>query len=120
MSETSINLNNQEHSRYLYCAIQKVYQKLAHYFDPKQYPLIKNLTTDQSTLRSDSKTVPALKKLSDAFNLSQLEQEILVLCAGYELNPHFANLIAGINQNPSVAYPTLHLVSQVFFRAFLL
>lgn len=50
-----------------------------------------------------------LGQLSDVFNLSPFERDILVLCVGMELEPDFEVLCAKAQGSPNKKYPTLSL-----------
>ncbi|MDK3155480.1 AAA family ATPase [Kamptonema cortianum] len=57
---------------------------------------------------------PALEQLSTLFNLSAFERDILLLCAGMELDPNFALLCAEAQGNRDSNYPTLSLALSIF------
>src|SRR5262245_569096 len=52
---------------------------------------------------------PALDRLCRAFNLSQFEKEILLLCAGVELDGSFPQIIGGARGDSRQNYPTFGL-----------
>ena len=52
---------------------------------------------------------PALEILSATFGLSAFERSLLLLCAGIELDSHFAQLCAGAQADPQRAFPTFSL-----------
>ncbi len=52
---------------------------------------------------------PALEILSATFGLSAFERSLLLLCAGVELDSHFAQLCAGAQADPQRAFPTFSL-----------
>jgi hypothetical protein len=52
---------------------------------------------------------PALDTLCEAFGLSPFEREVLLLCAGMELDSAFATLCATAQGDPLRAYPTFSL-----------
>lgn len=52
---------------------------------------------------------PALVVLQDAFALTPFERDLLVLCAGVELNATLAQRCAMIQRNPQLTYPTFNL-----------
>lgn len=51
----------------------------------------------------------ALAGLSDAFGLSPFERDVLLLCAGMELDSRLAGLCAAAQDDPRRAYPTFSL-----------
>jgi hypothetical protein len=52
---------------------------------------------------------PALEILSATFGLSAFERALLLLCAGMELDAHFAGLCAAAQGDPQRAFPTFSL-----------
>jgi AAA+ superfamily predicted ATPase len=60
---------------------------------------------------------PALTVLARQFNLSEFEQEILLLCASVELDTRVAGLCAGAQGDISKRYPTFALALAVFGNA---
>lgn len=52
---------------------------------------------------------PALETLCAIFGLSPFERDILLLCAGVELDSSFASLCAAAQNEPTHAYPTFGL-----------
>jgi hypothetical protein len=52
---------------------------------------------------------PALKTLGETFGLSSFERDLLLLCAGMELDSTFAAHCAAAQGNPRRTYPTLGL-----------
>jgi hypothetical protein len=52
---------------------------------------------------------PALDSLCDAFGLSPFERDVLLLCAGIELDSSFAALCAAAGRNSQRAFPTFAL-----------
>jgi len=58
----------------------------------------------------DQRLAPsALEKLCATFGLSPFEREIVLLCAGMELNTSFATLCADAQGDPACSYPTFSL-----------
>lgn len=55
----------------------------------------------------------AIDQVAQLFGLSVFEQEILLLCAGIELNDALAALCAAVQQDNQKAYPTLSLALQL-------
>jgi hypothetical protein len=56
---------------------------------------------------------PALEGVARAFSLSPFERDILLLCAGVELDMEFAPLCAAVQGDPSRTYPTFGLALAV-------
>ncbi|HVU70350.1 MAG TPA: ATP-binding protein, partial [Ktedonobacteraceae bacterium] len=61
------------------------------------------------TFPPESEVPPALDTLCANFGLSTFERDILLLCAGAELNREIAALCAEAQENPRCAYPTFNL-----------
>lgn len=57
---------------------------------------------------------PALDMVTSAFDLSPFERDILLLCAGFELDREFAQLCATAHGNPGSPYPTFSLALAAF------
>ena len=57
---------------------------------------------------------PAMMLLSQRFGLSRFEQELLLLCAGLELDTRIAALCARAQDDPSKPYPTFALAMVLF------
>jgi hypothetical protein len=56
---------------------------------------------------------PALDRLCQALGLSSFERDLLLLCAGMELDAAFARLFAAVAGDPERAYPTFGLALAV-------
>lgn len=56
----------------------------------------------------------ALEQLSRLFGLSPFEQDVLLFCAGMELDARFVRLCAMIQADPQRAYPTFSLALSAF------
>jgi hypothetical protein len=68
-------------------------------------------TPDRPVLRHDLRIepLPALDTLCAGFGLSPFERDVLLLCAGIELDSTFATLSAAAQGEPSRNYPTFSL-----------
>ena len=60
-------------------------------------------------LRDAMAAPPALETLSEMFGLTRFERDLLLLCAGMELDSTFAALCASVQGDPRRAYPTFSL-----------
>src|SRR5436190_711545 len=58
--------------------------------------------------------VPALVLLGRRFGLSAFEQDVLLMCAGMELDPGLANLCAQAQHDPERPFPTFGLALMLF------
>ena len=68
----------------------------------------------QTAAAEDVEPPPALHILASRFGLSQFERDVLLLCAGMELDTRIAGLCAHAQQDPSRPYPTFALALALF------
>ena len=61
------------------------------------------------TVPSPSDPPPALERLCAAFGLSRFERDILLLCAGVELDAQFAQTVARAQRDSHLAFPSFSL-----------
>ncbi|WP_390624674.1 hypothetical protein [Anthocerotibacter panamensis] len=54
-----------------------------------------------------------LERLCETFSLSAFERDVLLLCAGVEVHPHFGAQCAAA-QDTAIPYPTFDLVARLF------
>ena len=66
---------------------------------------------EMSSLASDAP--PALERLCAAFGLSRFERDILLLCAGVELDAQFAQTVARAQRDSHLAFPSFSLALAV-------
>ena len=64
---------------------------------------------EQVKAEPDTPEPPALRHLIETFGLSDFERDVLLLCAGCELEGDFAGLCAAAQAAPQRAYPTFGL-----------
>lgn len=60
-------------------------------------------------IRPETGTSPVLDAFCDTFGLTPFERDIILLCAGIELDSAFAPLCGAAQGNPSRTYPTFSL-----------
>lgn len=113
MTFLSLTKSDPQQGKYLSLILEKLAQKLAHCFNPKKYSSTSE-EVEGFDLDRDSNFIPAIEQLSSAFNISSDEQEILLLCAGLELNPIFSYLITQISSNLETNNLTLPLIKKIF------
>ncbi len=96
----------QANSKSLLEEIDRVRKILENYIEGKENQLrVTKLVSETS----------ALAQLCTQFNLSPFERDILLFCAGMEIEPNFQSLCAKAQRNSSNKnYPTLGLVLSVF------
>jgi hypothetical protein len=78
--------------------------------------------TDRNNLppkpdRQNADLPPAIDSLSQIFNLSQFEQEILLLCVAAEMERSTGPLCATLNGSPQQAFPTFRVAMAVLSEA---
>ncbi|MEH2116448.1 ATP-binding protein [Nostoc sp.] len=114
MNATTINRNWDEANYcYLSAALAVVRGVLENHTakEQNQAPQ-KNQGLLQQALQEAAAAMPApsaLERVGKMFNLSSFECDLLLLCAGMELNGDFAKLCAIIHGDSQRAYPTLGL-----------
>ncbi len=69
---------------------------------------------ETSPLESGMTPPPAMEQLCAAFGLSPFERQVLLLCAGADLEGAFASLCAVAQGDPARAYPTFSLALATF------
>ncbi|BAY81567.1 AAA ATPase central domain-containing protein [Calothrix parasitica NIES-267] len=67
---------------------------------------------------SNTSQIVALEKICQSFGLSTFERDILLLCAGVELDASFGSLIADIQGDSQRNYPTFSLALAVLESAY--
>jgi ATP-dependent 26S proteasome regulatory subunit len=123
----------QTNQRYLMRAIARVEKLLKSNIDRAEDPLddenvqrwrevrelaykSDNFQDDEENFYPNSNTnerQSALEELGNTFDLSQFEQDILLLCAGAELDRNWSFLFVNIQNNPHQNYPTFSLALEV-------
>jgi hypothetical protein len=96
--------------RYLVAAIARVRKSVEHYLEhhgDKHHPITDSGVDGQELmkLRDDMDFTPPLEILCDAFNMSPFERDILLLCAGMELDKSLVSILGNIGK----AHPTFSL-----------
>lgn len=109
--------------KYLTAALAIVREPLEHHATQANSDTAKNsseysLSDDvQHALRQADNELPApsaLETVCEAFGLSHFERDILLLCAGMELDSTFASRCASAQGDPLRAYPTFGLALAAF------
>ena len=96
----------------LMAELAKVKQTLLDFIELPTGKALTSLPRQETSPVSESSS--ALDSLVTGFNLSPFERQLLLLCAGMELDPEFATLCAKAQGNANKAYPTLHLALLLF------
>lgn len=100
--------------RYLTAAIAEVREMLEQHIANSRNTADSAIHPEQSDrnlayLQSRMPVPPALETLCELFALSVFERNVLLLCAGMELDSAFAPLYATIQQDNRRSYPTFSL-----------
>ncbi|MEG4534431.1 ATP-binding protein [Microcoleus sp. D2_18a_D3] len=99
--------------RYLMASIAVIEQILSSYIaEPENF--LSSLKVEQARLElraaaSAMPYPPALQELTIGFNLSDFERDVLLLCAGMELQQNFDALCADAQGDGQLNYPTFNL-----------
>ncbi|MEO0969448.1 MAG: ATP-binding protein [Cyanobacteria bacterium J06639_18] len=116
MTFTPSHQISQQDLIYLSGAIDKIRQRLQYYLEEKEYlhDYQLDLIEELSPTIAEKEYLPAFEVLCKSFNLSKAERQLLLLCIGWELDNKFQKLIAEINNNPELYYPTFNLALTIF------
>jgi len=98
--------------KYLMASVAVIEQILLSYITEPENCL-SSLKVEQARLELAAASVmpfpSALQELAIAFNLSEFERDVLLLCAGMELQQNFDSLCAEAQGNAQLSYPTFNL-----------
>ena len=108
MSRTTHHAWLEENHRYLAAALDIERQTLAR-FSGEDLPPGWRATPPLEQLERQMPAPPAVAELSRTLELSPFERSLLIWCAGAELDPSFADLLATAHHNPSLRRPTFGL-----------
>ncbi|HMJ26318.1 MAG TPA: hypothetical protein VK475_10830, partial [Pyrinomonadaceae bacterium] len=114
MSESTTSSWNESNQRFLMAAIGMVRVQLEHHIASSQTAgeSPDNGRIAQEALSAAAVALPspsALELLCKMFGLSSFERDLLLLCAGVELDSSFAAMCAKAQGDPARTYPTLSL-----------
>jgi ATPase family associated with various cellular activities (AAA) len=119
MDATTTSHQNVDNYTYMTVALGKLREILVKHADPSlleedithgESPVAKNLVDDSLIDNSITPIEPsALDRLCATFNLSDFERNLLLLCAGVELDASFSILCAAACGNEQRTYPTFGL-----------
>ena len=93
---------------YLSAELQRLRATLSTHADTPEVSATESLTTESPAWPSDL-APPAIDHLVRLFQLSPFEREILLICAGVELDAKFHSLLSACHRDPTKAYPTFGL-----------
>jgi hypothetical protein len=94
--------------RYLMTAIAQIRHALKQQIAAEE-PFSASLDLDAGDRSAFQDTPPALEQLCRIFKLSALERDIVLLCAGMEIDGYWGDLCADAQGHPQRDYPTLSL-----------
>ena len=107
--------------RYLSAALAVLRQRLQQASQPNgQTPDEAERRQAENELRAATAGLPspaALERLAALFNLTEFERNLLLLCAGAELDTRFPVLCGAVQDDPNRAYPTFALALAVLPEA---
>ncbi len=107
MNTASVGNWFDSNQRYLSQALEFVRSRLEAQINPGS---AKTSSEEFPPVIDDSQSPPpALVSLCTAFNLSSFERDVLLLCAGIELDSRFGTLCAQIQNDPAKTFPTFSL-----------
>ena len=116
-TQATINSWQDANQRYLSAALATVRLKLErHTMEMGQPTEVSSSAPESDSLGAEMETMPlppALETLCKVFGLSPFEREIVLLCAGVELDSSFARLCASVQGEPARTYPTFSLALAV-------
>ena len=100
--------------RFLSAALATVRCELQRRSMPSEKPddVDKQIKTAKNTMRKLGKKMhvpPALETVCATFGISPFERNVLLLCAGIELDSNFLSLCANAHGDPDKTYPTFSL-----------
>ena len=111
MTATAVETWTEENQRYLVAALEPVRHALERVVTPNGHstndPEPADATLD--AIRSEMAAPPALEVLCRRFGLSPFERDLLLLCAGVELDSGIGTLFASAHGDPNAAYATFSL-----------
>lgn len=105
---------------YLMTALRIVREALEAYVSKRNGELISNPTeigkdlVNPNAFLTNFSRPPALEQLCSTFGLSSFERDVLLLCAGMELDAMFPSLCAAAQGDSQRAFPTLGLALATF------
>ena len=112
MSETPVRSWEEANQTYLMAALSEVRATLERLLSRPEAPSAAGapptLTTPEN-VRATMALPPAIETLCATFSLSSFERNILLMCAGNELDSRFASLYAAANKDTRSSLPTFSL-----------
>jgi hypothetical protein len=118
MNTTAVDRWQSANHQYLVTALARVREILEQFVQHQERDAEPQDVPDHSPERftaspAEMAELPALEVLYDTFDLSDFERDILLLCAGMELDAAFPRLCAAIQGREHQTYPTFSLALTV-------
>ncbi|BAZ29785.1 AAA ATPase central domain-containing protein [Cylindrospermum sp. NIES-4074] len=118
MNTSHLSLSSQFNLQQLYANLEKIRRSLKQYIYHQQTGTIESKDSPLPLLPIPETNPPStIDTLCNLFHLSAFERDILLLCLGIELDPHFETLCAEANNSPQRIYPTFALALAAFPEA---
>ena len=102
---------SEDNQKYLFSRIHNVKSLLSDHTAAERQKSKVSATSVQNLSGEGS---PAIEILSEIFNMSKFEQDVLLLCAGFELDSEVARLCAKAHHSLNTPYPTFGLAMAIF------
>jgi len=110
MNAIATNNWQEANQEYLMAAVAEVREALQASADTRSEENGRNFShASVSSFPTHFSRPPALEQLCTTFGLSSFERDVLLLCAGMELDARFPSLCATAQGDPQRAFPTLGL-----------
>lgn len=110
--ETENNDWYEANRRYLIAAIAQVEETLRRQAKPN-HQLKESALDNARQIAAAMSPPPALERFCKTFNLLDFDRDLLLLCAGMELDANWGNLCAAASGNSQQTYPTFSLALRV-------
>ncbi|WP_204103173.1 MULTISPECIES: ATP-binding protein [Spirulina sp. CCY15215] len=105
----------QANFNYLAAAVARVYYYLdRHIASLQNGELPQSTLPDTEAIAAQMEEPPVIVHLCELLNLSEFEENILLLCVGRAMHPHFPELCALAQKNGDRNYPTFSLALSLF------
>lgn len=106
--------------RYLMTTLAEVRQWLELHLErlrhsgKEQHSAVPDMSAELATIAAEMKEPPAIEQICEVFGLTPFERQILLLCAGVELDASLSALCGSIHDDPRHAYTTFGLALGAF------
>lgn len=99
-----------DNRQFLLACLERVKTRLRNHME-RPHSNVPNVSSEElwPVWEGDPEQPPLIRVLSDTFQLSVFERDLLLLCVGMEVDPEIPMLAARANGDPRLAYPTFSL-----------